>query len=61
MESPASRPAAAKLIDQVIYEHHQQAQRDSLAGEFRAGWSLCMKIYDALKRAGYLKEENGNI
>jgi hypothetical protein len=61
MEDPNSRPAAAKLIDDVIYDHQQQVQRDMLAGEFRAGLSLCMQIYNALKRAGYLKEENGKI
>lgn len=61
MENPASRPIAAKLIDQIIYDHQQQAQKDMLAGEFRAGLSLCMQIYNALKRNGYLKEENGKI
>lgn len=57
VENPVDRPMAAKLIDLVIREHNEQVQRDILSGEFRAGYSLSMKIYVALKKAGYLKEE----
>lgn len=56
MESPESRPAAAKLIDQVVKEHRIQAQQDALTGEFRAGLSLCMQIYNALIKAGFMVE-----
>lgn len=54
MENPKSRPAAAKLIDSVINKHHEDMQ------SFRAGWSLCMKIYDALVQAGYMIEPKIN-
>lgn len=57
MEDPNSRPTAAKLIDSVIKEYNVQAQQDALTGTFRAGLSLSMKIYNALKLMGYLKEE----
>lgn len=57
MEDPQSRPEAAKLIDSVINDHEEQIRQDMLRGEFRAGWSLAMKIYVALRKAGYLKEE----
>lgn len=48
MENPETRPAAAKLIDSVIDEHF-----DSL-GKMIFGLSLCMKIHNALVRAGYM-------
>lgn len=51
MESPESRPPAAKLIDSVIDEHYAHVN----VGIY--GWSLAMKIYDALLRNGYLKED----
>ena len=48
MENPKSRPAAAKLIDGVIKAHYEN--------RVTIGWSLAMKIYDALVREGYLVE-----
>lgn len=50
MENPLSRPAAAQLINKVIQEHQNQDQKIY-------GWSLCMKIYDALVKKGYLTKE----
>jgi hypothetical protein len=52
MEDPNSRPPAAQLINEVIREH-EDAQ---LLGVFRAGNSLAMKVYRALKEAGYLQD-----
>jgi hypothetical protein len=54
MENPESRPPAAQLINQVI-EGHFTALQSSSNPLF--GWSLCMKVYDALLKNGYLKEE----
>lgn len=50
MENPESRPAVAKLIDEVIDQHHE----DMLRGF--CGWSLAMTLYNALVRAGYMIE-----
>lgn len=52
MEDPATRPPAAQLINDVIQQH----QEGELLPVFRAGLSLSMKIYHALKDAGYLAE-----
>lgn len=61
MESPYGRPAACDLIGEVLDQAAQARKEDALRGEFRCGLSLEMQIYNALKRAGYLKEENGTI
>lgn len=53
MEDPNNRPPAAQLINEVIREHEE----GQLLGVFRAGFSLSMKIYTALKSAGYLTED----
>lgn len=50
MENPESRPAAAKLINSVIEEYYKDNQVPIF------GWSLCMRIYDALVRTGYMIE-----
>jgi hypothetical protein len=56
MEDPNSRPAAARLIDSIIKDHEEQIRQNMLKGEFRAGLSLAMKIYNALKNAGFILE-----
>lgn len=57
MEDPNSRPPAAKLIASVIEDHFAGTREDLKNGNFRAGLSVAMKIYNALKNEGYLKEE----
>ncbi len=52
MEDPNTRPPAAQLINEIIRQHEE----GQLLGVFRVGFSLSMKIYSALKDAGYLVE-----
>lgn len=54
MESPYGRPEACDFIGDVIDAHHRSQREDLLSGNMRCGWSLEMKIYDGLKRAGFL-------
>jgi len=50
MESPESRPAAAKLIDSVINKHYEDMKGHLV------GLSLCMKITNALVEAEYMRD-----
>ena len=54
MESPYNRPLACNLIDKAMSEWADQMQ-DSMGAY--CGFSVEMRIYDALRRAGYLTEE----
>lgn len=54
MESPYGRPAACDLIGLELDQHASERRQDAINGEFRCGLSLEMRIYNALKRAGYL-------
>ena len=51
MENPATRPKIAQFIDEEIRRYQIDISKGVI------GWSLAMRIYDALKREGYLKEE----
>lgn len=53
MEDPNSRPAAAKLIDDVIRDYNERQGFE--AKTIRYGWSLAMRIWDKLGRAGMLR------
>lgn len=57
MESPYNRAVAINLIRQTMDEATEEHRQDLLSGDFRCGLSIEARIYDALKRAGFLTEE----